>query len=85
MHDRVEWVNPSDRILLGEIVRYGAWLKPSSIHLNVGISQQHVQRRCKALAEHGVLERHPEEVAYRATDLGERWYAGQATPEDLRQ
>lgn len=83
MHQTVEWIRPSDRIILQNIASYGGWIKPSSIYLNVGYSQQHVQRRCKELANHNILERHDEDVAYRPSELGRKWLLGEATPQML--
>lgn len=83
MHDRVEWLKPSDQIITQQISKYGGWIKPASIHLNVGYSQRHVQRRCKILAEHGVIEKHGDTTAYRLAELGERWLLGKASPEEF--
>lgn len=83
MHHSVEWVKPTDRIIVQEIARYGGWIKPSSLYLNVDLSQAHVQRRCKELAERGVLKRHEKDVAYHVDDLGRMWILGEATPQML--
>lgn len=83
MHQSVEWVKPTDRIIVQEVARYGGWIKPSSLYINLDLSQAHVQRRCKELAERGVLERHDDEVAYRVDDLGRQWILGEATPQML--
>lgn len=86
MYALVEWIKPSDRPILVNITQYGGhWIKPSSIYLNVGFTQAHVQRRCKTMAEHGVLERHPDQAAYRPTELGRDWLLGKATVHDLSE
>lgn len=83
MFDRIEWMKPSDQIIVNEIGKYGGWLKPSSIYLNVTYTQPHVQRRCRTLYEHGLLERHETDAAYRLSDLGMKWLEGSLKPEDL--
>lgn len=85
MYELVEWIRPSDRVILLNIAEYGGnWIKPASIYLNVGFTQPHVQRRCRAMADRGVLDRHAEEAAYRPSELGRDWLLGKASVEELQ-
>lgn len=86
MHRRVDWLRPSDRPILAEFRKYGGWIKPASIHLNVGYSQQHVQERCRELWRRGLLKRYSEDAAgYKLTDLGEKFLDDALTADDLRK
>jgi len=76
MHSRVSWLKPSDWSIIKEIDEYGGWIKPASLALNVPYTREHVARRCKVLAEHGLLERYDETAAYRITDLGRTYLTG---------
>ena len=83
MHSRVSWLKPSDWSIIKEIDEYGGWIKPASLALNVPYTREHVARRCKVLAEHELLERHEETAAYRITDLGRTYLAGDLDAKDL--
>jgi predicted transcriptional regulator len=83
MHSQVDWLKPSDWAIVSEIEEYGGWIKPASLSLNIPYTREHVARRCKALAEHGLLERHDETPAYRITEKGRDYLAGDVEAEDL--
>jgi len=84
MHSRVDWLKPSDWAIVSEIENYGGWIKPASLSLNLPYTREHVARRCKTLAEHGLLERHEETPAYRVTDMGRDYLTGDLDADDLR-
>jgi hypothetical protein len=83
MHSRVDWLKPSDYTLISEIGDYGGWMKPATLSLNVPYTREHVARRCKVLAENGLLERHEETPAYRISDRGRAYLSGDLDVEDL--
>jgi predicted transcriptional regulator len=83
MYRQVEWMKPADDRILRELANYGGWMKASSLHLNLGFTGQHVARRCRALADHDLLDRHPETSAYRINDFGRRYLDGDLAPENL--
>lgn len=85
MYREVEWLTPSDRPILSEVKDYGGWIKPASLGLNLPYTRQHISVRCGVLAEHDLLERHPDVAAYRLTELGERFLADELEPEDLTE
>lgn len=85
MHSRIDWLKPSDYTIVSEIGDYGGWIKPATLALNIPFTREHVARRCKTLAEHGLLERHEETPAYRITDRGRAYLAGDLDAEELEE
>ena len=85
MHSRVDWLKPSDYTLVSEIADYGGWMKPATLSLNVPYTREHVARRCKELSEHGLLERHEDTPAYRITEQGRVYLAGDLNADDLEE
>lgn len=83
MHSRVDWLKPSDWPILSEIEDYGGWIKPATLSLNVPYTREHVARRCKELSEHDLLERHEDTPAYRITNRGCAYLAGDLDAEEL--
>jgi len=84
MHRRVEWLKPSDRVIVSELSEYGGWMKPSTLALNIAYTRHHIARRCQDLAEHGLLERHEDTAAYRVTDFGRAFLNDDLEADDLR-
>jgi DNA-binding IclR family transcriptional regulator len=84
MHRGVDWLRPSDRVLVAEIAKYEGWMKPATLALNVPYSRGHVARRCKVLAEHGLLERHEDTAGYQVTDFGQEFLNDELDVNDLR-
>jgi len=84
MHSRVDWLKPSDYTIVSEIGAYDGWIKPASLALNIPFTREHVARRCKILAENGLLERHEETPAYRITEKGRAYLAGDLEADDLQ-
>ncbi|MFC7139386.1 hypothetical protein ACFQMA_05980 [Halosimplex aquaticum] len=83
MHREVEWLKPSDRVIVAELAEYGGWMKPSSLALNISYTRRHIARRCQVLAEHGVIERHEETAGYRITEFGVAFLNDEISAEDL--
>jgi len=83
LHHQIDWITSSDRsILLALPPDY--WIKADSLCLNVPFTRQTVARRCRELADHGVLERHPEKPAYRRTELATRIVNDEVDAEELQ-
>jgi predicted transcriptional regulator len=55
---------------------------PSEIGDHIGYGRKHVGRRCRELAEHGLLI-NLGRGSYRITDLGERYLSGDTEPDEL--
>ncbi len=55
---------------------------PAEIGENIGYGRKHVGRRCRALAEHGLLL-NLGRGSYRITDLGEQYLSGDVGPDEL--
>lgn len=83
MHEEVEWMEPSDRSIVLEVAAHMGWIKPASMALNSSYSKTHIADRCQVLADHGLIERHPSETAYRIADLGDRFLFHDLEPDDL--
>lgn len=83
MHHEVDWLRPSDRRIVSEISKYGGWIKPASLALNLPFTRKHVADRCRELADHGLIERHADQAAYRITDLGTQFLNDELEPADL--
>jgi len=83
MHRRVEWLKPSDRVIVAELAEYGGWMKPSSLALNISYTRRHIARRCQVLSEHKLLERHDETAGYRITPMGQRFLDDKLSVDDL--
>ncbi|WP_207589638.1 hypothetical protein [Halomontanus rarus] len=83
MHENVAWMEPSDRSIVLEVAAHMGWIKPPSMALNSSHSRAHIADRCRVLADHGLIERHPGARAYRITDLGDRFLFGGLEPADL--
>ncbi len=84
MHHQVAWMRPSDRPIIKEISDYGGWMKPATLALNIPYTRNHIANRCRALSDHGLLERHENTAAYRTTDLGERFLQYQVEASELQ-
>lgn len=89
MHRRVDWMMPAD----SSILRFMGCVKdergnpaiqtPKTISLNTGYSNRHCANRCRALADHNLLERIDDKAQYRITDLGAGLLEGDVDPRDL--
>src|SRR6056297_2992539 len=85
MYRKIDWMKPADQVILQELARYGGWMKPASLKLNVHFSGDWVGQRCRTLTDHNLLERHddPAEGAYRITDRGQEYIEGTLSVSDL--
>lgn len=85
MHNRVEWLRPSDYPIVDEISDYGGWMKPATLALNLPYSRDHISRRCLELSKHGLLERYGDNTAaYRITNRGRDYLADELEVDDLQ-
>ena len=72
MYREVEWAVPADPYILEELSKYGGWHTAKNLEINTKFSRQWVSQRCPVYVDHNLAERHPEEPAYRITELGIR-------------
>lgn len=85
MHRNVSWLKPADRPILRAIAEIDAWIRPSSLYLNVSYSNYTVAERCRVLHQHDLLERFKDNIpAYRITNRGRAFLRDELEPEDLR-
>ena len=84
MHAEVDWLKPSDRPILHEISKYDGWHTPKNVSINTPYTNNWTGQRCRMMANHGLLEKHPDQPGYRITDLGRAFLAGELQPDDLR-
>jgi predicted transcriptional regulator len=87
MRKPAEWMTNSadDRILeflADNKTEKPVGIAPTEISDAIGYGRQHIGRRCRALAEHGLLL-NLGRGSYRITELGERYLSGDAGLDDL--
>lgn len=78
---RVEWMVPADdRILdtLAEIAPLA--MSPAGLAFATEYEQSYVARRCRELANRGLIDRPGDKMLYRITELGERYLSGEVEP-----
>jgi|GEM_PF-339149 len=74
MRDHHAWMQPGDEAILEFLLTNPPEYAPL-IAGRIGMHHTNVERRCRVLADHGLLEAVSEEVVYRLTDRGERLLA----------
>ena len=83
MYRKVGWMKPSDQPILQELDQYEGWQTPKGLSLNVPYSYNWVGQRLREMVNHGLVEKHDEEAAYRVTDMGRSFLAGDLDADDL--
>lgn len=53
---RVDWIAPIDIYILEFFVQHDVLLTPKVVALNIDYDQSYVGKRCRHLADHGLLE-----------------------------
>lgn len=56
---------------------------PATVAINTPLSQSHANRRCSKLTNAGLLELVDDRGYYRITEMGIRYYNGEATASDV--
>ena len=84
MRPRVGWMTRADDYILELLREAGIAANPSTIAFNIDYDRRYVSKRCRTLAEHGLLDReHPSKAMYRITDRGEAYLDGDLTAPEL--
>ncbi|WP_331236234.1 MarR family transcriptional regulator [Natronorarus salvus] len=78
MRDSHAWMQPGDEAILEFLLDNPPEYAPL-IAGGIGMHHTNVERRCRVLAESGLLETVSEEVVYRLTERGERFLATEAS------
>ena len=69
---RVEWLSPADIYILQLFVENDIMLTPKVIAVNTDYDQSYVGKRCRLLAEKGLLEQ-VDRGLYRITPMGKKF------------
>ena len=77
-------MNQTDDRVLELLKESGLKLNPSAIAVNLEYSRSWVSRRCKMLADAGLVET-TEDSYYQITDRGRAYLAGDLDAEDLER
>ena len=72
MYRVVEWAVQADPYILEELAKYDGWHTAKNLEINTEFSRQWISQRCPVYVDHDLAERHPEEPAFRITELGSR-------------
>ena len=84
MHREVDWMEPSDNYIL-EWFAHAGKQTPKMVGLNIAYSHETAMKRCPVLAEHGLLQRVPDEHGvYELSRRGQQYLDGELSPEDLK-
>ncbi|UTF52731.1 hypothetical protein [Natronosalvus rutilus] len=84
MHHSVDWMRPSDRPIVKKIVEYGGdWVKAPTLALNLPYTRRHISNRCRELADHGLLEKHPDKAAYRPIEQSYKFLRDELNADEL--
>jgi hypothetical protein len=75
MREHHAWMQPGDEAILEFLLENPPEYAPL-IAGQIGMHHTNVERRCRVLTEHGLLEAVSEEVVYRLTASGERCLRG---------
>lgn len=86
MDEEIDWLTPGDMQILTFLIR-SLYFTPNNIAFNLNRDNRHVGRRCKEMAERGVLERVDDNHApfYHLTDLGEAIVQERIDPAEVRE
>lgn len=86
MYRRVEWMKAVDHAILSLLGgSQKLELTPNNIAQNIGYNNEYVGKRCKLLAEHGLLNRetYDSDPFYSVTERGEEYLAGDLGASEL--
>ncbi|TQQ79129.1 hypothetical protein EGH24_12095 [Halonotius terrestris] len=83
MYPVIEWAVPADPYILEELAKYEGWHTAKNLEINTEFSRQWISQRGPVYVEHELAERHPEEPAFRITELGRKAVADDADYETL--
>ena len=82
MRPRIDWMTRSDDRVLEFLGEKEILASASVIAINIDYNPSYISRRCRKLADAGLLER-VDKSHYGLTDLGERYLSGEIDPDKL--
>lgn len=75
MRPRIEWMTQADERVMEFLLEKDIIASPSVIAANIDYTGEYISRRCRTLADAGLLQR-VDASNYRLTELGERFLKG---------
>ena len=82
MRPRIDWMTRSDDRILEFLDDKGIVASASVIAVNIEYNPNYISRRCRRLAEAGLIQR-IDSSNYRLTDFGDRYLAGEIDSDEL--
>ena len=82
MRPRIDWMTRSDDRILEFLDDKGIVASASVIAVNIEYNPNYISRRCRRLAEAGLIQR-IDSSNYRLTDFGERYLTGEIDSDEL--
>ena len=86
MRPRVSWMTRADDAILELLSEAGIAANPSTIAFNIDYDRRYISKRCRILAEHGLVDRvHEGKAMYEITELGNQYLDGAVDAERLEE
>ncbi|WP_420182084.1 MarR family transcriptional regulator [Haloarcula sp. KBTZ06] len=82
MRPRIEWMTQADERVMEFLLEKDIIASPSVIAANIDYTGEYISRRCRKLANAGLLQR-VDATNYRLTDLGERFLEGEIDADEI--
>ncbi|WP_117363660.1 MarR family transcriptional regulator [Natrarchaeobaculum sulfurireducens] len=82
MRPRVDWMTQADERILEFLFEKDIVASPTVIGANIDYTGEYVSRRCRKLAEVGLIQR-VDATNYRITELGEDFLSGDINADEL--
>jgi len=82
MRPRVDWMTQADERIMEFLREKDIVASPSVIAANINYTGEYISRRCRKLADAGLLQR-VDASNYRVTGLGERFLDGEIRADEL--
>jgi len=82
MRPRVDWITQADERVLEFLHEKDIVASPTVIAANIDYTAEYISRRCRKLANMGLLQR-VDPSNYRLTDLGRRFLGGDIEAEEV--
>lgn len=84
MRPRVDWMTQADERVLEFLQDKDIIASPSVIAANIDYTAEYISRRCRKLADAGLIQR-VDASNYRLTKFGKRFLEGDVVAEELQQ
>jgi len=82
MRPRIDWMTQGDERIMEFLHEKEIVASPSVIAANIDYTGEYISRRCRKLADAGLLQR-VDASNYRLTELGENFIVGEVKAEDI--